>query len=158
MPYDDFAKTLPQFDFPAYLSSFAVRTFPTRVVLDSPTFFSNLSSVLDSTPRSTILAYLETRAALALAENLGTETEAWKAARSLVEGLRGIKPGAVGDRAEFCVAKVETSLGWAAGRFFVKEAFGGESKKRGTKVITGKFLFPPLHETGLTECLWYRHH
>ena len=86
-----------------------------------------------------------------LAENLGTETEAWKAARSLVEGLRGIKPGAVGDRAEFCVAKVETSLGWAAGRFFVKEAFGGESKKRGTKVITGKFLFPPLNETDITS-------
>lgn len=139
IPYTEFAKTLPQFDFAAYLSSFAVRTFPSRVIVDSPTFFPNLSAIIDSTPRSTILSYLETRAALTLAQNLGTETEAWKAVRSLEERLRGIKPGAVGDRAEFCVGKVEEHLGFAAGRFFVKEAFGGESKKKGTKVITGVY-------------------
>ncbi|CAL1704979.1 unnamed protein product [Somion occarium] len=126
----------PQFNFPAYFATFAPRTFPSRIILDSPTFPGNLSAILADTKPSTLQAYLETRAALSLAQNLGTETEAWKAVRSLEERLRGIKPGAVGDRAEFCVAKVEDALGFAAGRFFVKEAFGGESKKKGTKVIT----------------------
>lgn len=50
--------------------------------------------------------------------------------------MKGIKPGAVGDRAEYCVSKVESALGFAAGRYFVKEVFGGESREKGTKVIT----------------------
>ncbi|KAI0082770.1 metalloprotease [Panus rudis PR-1116 ss-1] len=136
VPISNLTSDLPQFDFPLYFSTFAPRTFPTKVILDSLTFPSSLSRILKETDPSTIQAYLETRAALALAGNLGTKTEAWKAVRSLEERLRGIKPGAVGDRAEFCVSKVEATLGFAAGRYFVQQAFGGDSKTKGTKVIT----------------------
>lgn len=84
---------------------------------------------------------------MSLAQYLGTESEAWRAARTLTERLRGIKPGAVGDRAEFCVSKIEETLGFAAGRYFVKEAFPGASKEKGTKVITGLYCkaFRPAH-------------
>ena len=68
---------------------------------------------------------------------LGLETEAWQAVRSLEEVLNGIKKGAVGDRAEYCVGRVESALGFALGRYFVRETFGGESRKVATKVITG---------------------
>ena len=71
-----------------------------------------------------------------MAQYLGAGTEAWRAARTLVERLRGIKPGAVGDRAEYCVGQVEFALGFAVGRYFVQETFGGESRAKGTKVIT----------------------
>ena len=81
---------------------------------------------------------METRAALSLAGHLGTTTEAWRAVRALEERLRGIKPGAVGDRAEYCVGRVESAMGFGAGRYFVNEVFGGESREKGTKVITGK--------------------
>lgn len=64
-------------------------------------------------------------------------TEAWQAQRTLQETLTGIKKGAVGDRAEYCIGKVEESLGFAAGRYFVNETFTGESREKGTKVITG---------------------
>ncbi len=50
--------------------------------------------------------------------------------------MTGIKPGAVGDRAEFCVGSIENALGFAAGRYFVKEVFGGDSREKGTKVIS----------------------
>ena len=56
------------------------------------------------------------------------------------ETLKGIRKGAVGDRAEFCVGRVENALGFAAGRYFVNETFGGESREKGTKVITGELL------------------
>ena len=54
-----------------------------------------------------------------------------------MEALTGIKKGAVGDRAEYCVGQVEKRLGFAAGRFFVNETFGGESREKGTLVIKG---------------------
>ncbi|KAH8106762.1 Metalloprotease [Cristinia sonorae] len=136
VPLSNLTASFPEFDFPAYFSTFAPRKFPETVILTSTTFPAALSEIISDTPRSTIQAYLETRAALALAPNLGVNTEAWRAVRSLEELLRGIKPGAVGDRAEFCITKVESTLGFAAGRYFVQETFGGESKEKGTKVIT----------------------
>lgn len=85
-----------------------------------------------------IEGYLVIRAALKLSPYLGMATEAWQAQRSLLETLTGVKKGAVGDRAEYCVSQIENTLGLAVGRYFVNETFAGESKKRGTKVITGE--------------------
>lgn len=64
------------------------------------------------------------------------ETKAWQAQRRLYELLSGVKKGAVGDRAEYCTGIVESTLGFAAGRYFANETFGGESREKGTKVIT----------------------
>jgi endothelin-converting enzyme len=77
-----------------------------------------------------------TRAALTLSSHLGQSTEPWKAVRSLEEELKGIKKGAVGDRAEYCISKVETTMGFAAGRYFVNETFTGDSKEKSASVIT----------------------
>ncbi len=116
------------------------------MILTSTTYPASLSKILNETSHSTKEAYLETRAALELSSHLGTSTAAWKAVRSLEERLRGIKPGAVGDRAEYCVGQVEAAMGFAAGRYFVEEVFGGASKEKGTKVITGKYLLQPLRD------------
>ena len=137
MPFSNLTDAFPQFDFLAYFSTFAPRNFPNKVILTSTTYPASLSQILEETHKSTVQAYLETRAALSLAPNLGIETEAWLAVRSLEERLKGIKPGAIGDRAEYCVGKVEVAMGFAAGRYFVQETFGGESRKKGTRVITG---------------------
>lgn len=140
VPFSNLTDAFPQFDFPAYFSTVAPRNFPNKVILTSTTYPASLSQILEETHKSTVQAYLETRAALSLAPNLGIETQAWLAVRSLEERLKGIKPGAVGDRAEYCVGKVEVAMGFAAGRYFVQETFGGESRKKGTKVITGMSL------------------
>jgi hypothetical protein len=55
----------------------------------------------------------------------------------LIEFLTGIKKGAVGDRAEYCISKAEETLGFAVGRYFVNETFGGRSREEGTTIITG---------------------
>jgi len=83
-----------------------------------------------------IEAYLVIRAALTLSPYLGMSTEAWKAQRSLVELLTGVKKGAVGDRAEYCVGIVEDNLGFAVGRYFVNETFRDQAREKGSKVIT----------------------
>ena len=129
--------SLPQLDFATYFSTFTPRTFPDRVILTDPTYASSLSKILDDTASEVVEAYLTVRAALALSPYLGMTTEAWQVQRSLVETLTGIKKGAVGDRAEYCIGKVEETLGFAAGRYFVNETFRGDSREKGTKVISG---------------------
>ena len=76
-------------------------------------------------------------AALQLAPLLGLNTKARKAVRTLDETLQGIKKGAVDDRDEYCISKVESALGFAVGRYFVNETFGGESKEKSSQVING---------------------
>ncbi|KAH9901083.1 Metalloprotease [Cubamyces lactineus] len=136
VPFKNVSEQLPQFDFSTYFSSFAPRNFPSTIILTSTTYLSSLSSILNETESDTLEAYFVSRAGLSYASYLGLDTEAWKATRSLEEVLRGIKKGAVGDRAEYCVARVESAMGFAAGRYFVNETFGGASREKGTKVIT----------------------
>lgn len=101
-----------------------------------PPYISKLSTILSAASMETIEAYLVVRTALTLAPRLGTGTEAWKINRQLVEVLNGLKKGAVGDRAEWCVRAVDDALGYASGRFFVAKAFGGDSKSQASSLIT----------------------
>lgn len=109
-----------------------------------PAYTRSLTSILSETETDVLEAYLVSRAALVLAPRLGPSTASWKAVRNLREVLQGIKPGAVGDRAEYCIDSVDQALGFAAGRYFVNEAFAGDSKEKGTKVITGALRIHPF--------------
>jgi len=137
VPIDNLTAQLPQVDFPEYFAAFTPRNFPNTVILTSVTYPSSLSAILNETSAETLEGYLVTRAALVLAPYLGYDTEAWKAVRSLEERLKGLKKGAIGDRAEFCTTQVEASMGFATGRYFVNETFAGDSKKKGTQIIKG---------------------
>lgn len=140
MPIYNLTSKLPQIQFSDYFASKTSRAFPERVIVTYPAYVDSLSQLLQDTSNDVIESYLVIRAALALAPNLGLNTEAYKAQRSLQETLQGIKPGSVGDRSELCIGKVEGSLGFAAGRYFVNETFSGDSKKKATKVITGMLI------------------
>ncbi|KAL0063326.1 hypothetical protein AAF712_009821 [Marasmius tenuissimus] len=135
-PVSNLTEALPQIHFNDYFASFAPRSYPSRIILTHPPYAASLSEILDDTSSDVIEAYLVAQAALSLSSYLGMNTDAWRAQRALVEALSGIKKGAVGDRAEYCVRQVEESLGFAAGRYFVNETFAGESKVKATKVIT----------------------
>ena len=102
-----------------------------------PAYPVSLSNILNETSSEVIEAYLVSRAALALSPYLGMSTEAWKAQRSFLELVTGVKKGAVGNRAEYCVGIVEDNLGFAVGRYFVNETFKDQAREKGTTVITG---------------------
>lgn len=140
LPLSNFTDSLPQIHFPTYLAAFTPRTFPEKVIVTYPAYIASLSDILEDTAVDVIEAYLVTRAALTLSPYLGTNTEVWRAQRSLEELLTGIKKGVIGDRAEYCVGRIEEALGFAAGRYFVNETFSDESKERGTKVIRGQHI------------------
>jgi endothelin-converting enzyme len=140
-PLTNLSSALPEIHFPSYISTFTPRAFPAQVIVTHPPFAASLSKILSNTSSDTIEAYLVTRAALTLSSHLGLETEQWQAVRTLEETLKGVKKGAVGDRAEYCIGRVESALGFAAGKYFVEQVFGGDSREKGTKVITGE----PIH-------------
>jgi len=135
LPLSNLTNALPQIHFPAYFAAFTPRSFPEKVIVTYPAYITSLSDILEDTAADVIEAYLVVRTALTLSPYLGTNTEVWRAQRSLEEILTGIKKGFVGDRAEYCVGRVEEALGFAAGRYFVNETFMEESKEQGTKVI-----------------------
>ena len=137
VPLSNLTESVPQIHFPTYLSTFTPRAYPHRVIMTYPAYPVSLSNILNQTSSEVIEAYLVTRAALALSPYLGMNTEAWQAQRSLMELLTGVKKGAVGDRAEYCVGIVESNLGFAVGRYFVNETFRDQAREKGTKVITG---------------------
>lgn len=145
------SQTVPQVQFETYFTAFAPRNYPEKIIVTSYDYAKNLGHILDGTSSQVIEAYLVARAALELSPHLGLETEAWKAQRALVEALQGIKKGAVGDRSEYCVEKVEQTMGFAAGRYFVNETFGGDSKDKGEKVI---FDIIKAFERSLDDIEW----
>ena len=147
----DLSRAISQVDFDTYFTAFAPRNYPQKIIVTSYEYAEKLGKLLSDTPADIIEAYLVTRAALELSPNLGLETEAWKAQRTLVEALQGIKKGAVGDRGEYCVEQVEKAMGFAAGRYFVNETFGGDSKEKGENVI---FDIIKAFEHSLDDIKW----
>jgi endothelin-converting enzyme len=141
-PISNLTSALPAIDFGTYFAAFTPRAFPDRVIITHPPYVEALREILNETSSQVLEAYLVSRAALSLAPLLGQTSEAWQAQRRLVEVLSGIKPGAVGDRSEYCVGRIESTLGFAAGRYFSNVTFGGESREQGVKVISGRlFLY-----------------
>ncbi|KAJ7184253.1 Metalloprotease [Mycena filopes] len=94
LPLSNLTASLSQINFPEYFATFAPRNFPENVVIASPAYPVSVSEILSETDAEVIEAYLVVRAALALSPNLGMATEAWKAQRTLLETLTGIKKGA----------------------------------------------------------------
>ena len=144
LPFSNLSSALPEIDFPVYFAAYTPRAFPSLVIQSYPSYASSVSSILNETASDVIEAYLVTRAGLELSPYLSVDTEAWKAQRSLYELLSGVQPGSVQERSKFCLDLVENHLGLAAGRYFVNATFPGESRSKGTKVITGNDYRCPL--------------
>jgi endothelin-converting enzyme len=64
-----------------------------------------------------------TQSALQLAPHLGLNTLPGKIVNEFNQLLLGIKKGTPVDREEWCLARVEESLGFLTGHFFVQDAF-----------------------------------
>ncbi|EIN07764.1 Metalloprotease [Punctularia strigosozonata HHB-11173 SS5] len=135
-PIANLTLALPQIAWGEYFASMTPRAYPAIVIETYPAYPAKVSEILAKTEGEVVAAYFVARAALALAPNLGYGTVPWKVTRELTEELQGIKKGAVPDRSEWCIGKVESSLGFAAGRYFVNETFTGDSREKATKVIT----------------------
>lgn len=125
-PLNNLTKHLSSFmDFPGFVSSFAPRNFPEKVIVTYPSYFENLESLVERSSAEVLQAYFISQAALQLAPFLGLNTELWRVVGDFNQVLNGIKKGTPIDREKWCLEKVQEGLGFMAGRFFVNEVFGG---------------------------------
>ncbi|ORY20602.1 putative Endothelin-converting enzyme 1 [Naematelia encephala] len=122
-------------DLPTFLSSFAPRSYPELITVTYPPYLAAASRIVDATPDYVLSAYFVTRLALGYASALGPKVGVHAELRRLQEALRGIKKGTEENREDVCLAVVDSTLGFIAGREYVKEAFSAEAKEDGENII-----------------------
>ncbi|KAJ1025349.1 hypothetical protein NDA13_004162 [Ustilago tritici] len=118
----------------AYFSALTVRT-PTRVILASPRFVTSLDALISRTKTEVLEAYIVWTAIRELGTALGPSVKLRAAAERLERYTKGVDPDAKEDRETVCLGDLNAALGFMAGRYFVREAFQGESKKRVEEII-----------------------
>ncbi|EIN07767.1 Metalloprotease [Punctularia strigosozonata HHB-11173 SS5] len=135
-PIANLTHALPQVAWGKYFASMTPRAYLGLVIVTYPAYPAKVAAILAETKGEVVAAYFVARAARALSPHLGHGTVPWKVTRELAEVLQGIKKGAVADRSEWCISKVESALGFALGRYFVNETFTGDLREKVTKVVT----------------------
>lgn len=120
-----------------YISAYATRAFPEKIIVTFPPYIKSLRSILSSSPNHVVSAYFATRTALEYAKFLGPATPIHKATRKLHVLLTGIKKGVPEDRQQTCQAYADEleGLGLIGGKEFVEQTFGGDSKVKAERVI-----------------------
>ena len=118
----------------AYFSALTVRA-PERVILTSPKFVTSLDALISSTKTEVLEAYIVWTAIRELGTALGPNVKLRAAAERLDRYTKGVDEDAKEDRETVCMAQLNSALGFMTGRYFVKEAFKGDSKKRVAEII-----------------------
>lgn len=118
-----------------YFSGFAPRTFPNPIIVSAPTFFGNLSKILDQTSDEVLEAYFVWQAVSKLGSLLGPRETARKEVTQLSNYLSGIEEGVRAKREDVCLQALLDNYGFMVGRYFVQEAFTGASKDYAETII-----------------------
>lgn len=126
--------TFSAISWPAYFSALTVRT-PERVILSSPKFVTALDALISRTKTEVLEAYLVWTAIRDLGTALGPNVKLRAPAERLERYSKGVDPDAQEDRNTVCLNELNAALGFMAGRYFVQEAFKGDSKKRVEEII-----------------------
>ncbi|KAL7750796.1 hypothetical protein RI367_003753 [Sorochytrium milnesiophthora] len=134
---------IPDFPWHKFLQS-AIDETSTDVSLDkleapigvaTPSYFRDLGHLLSSTDARTIQVFLIWRIVLSYAPYLDKELRA--PLDQLKEKVQGVKGGVEAPRWETCVRTVDRIMGFAAGRWFIEERFGGNSRAEARSLIDG---------------------
>ena len=124
----------PSVSFGDYFASLGPRPrFPEPVIVTSPEYFGNLTRILDDVAPDVLEAYFVSQVGFNFASLLGPKQSIRRAVQKFGNSLTGVDT--LPPRTEVCLDLLDNSLGFSVGRYFVEEAFPGESKKYGEEVI-----------------------
>lgn len=126
--------TFSSISWPAYFSALTVRE-PEIIILSSPKFVRSLDALISSTRTEVLEAYIVWTAIRELGTALGPNVKLRAAAERLERHTKGVDVDAKEDRETVCLGELNAALGFMAGRYFVREAFKGDSKKRVEEII-----------------------
>lgn len=128
------AYTFSSISWNDYFSALTVRT-PETLILSSPKFVTSLDALISRTKTEVLEAYVVWTAIRELGPALGPNVKLRAAAERLERYSKGVEEGAKEDRETVCLGQLNAALGFMAGRYFVREAFKGDSKKRVEEII-----------------------
>lgn len=126
----------PLISFANYFASFTPRpNYPDPVIITSPGYLTNLTTLLQDVDPEVLEAYFIARTSQAYGPLLGTKTEVRQAISALGNHLGGISEGVRKPRSDTCIEALSDSLGNMLGRYYVQQAFSGDSKEYATEII-----------------------
>lgn len=126
---------LPEVSFSRLIKAFAPKNYTIGdVIVWTPDYFPQVSSILKNTTTATVDAYLEWVLIQTWATRLSDNVSA--PYRRLQNELQGKDPEAKADRWRTCFGDVDLNLPWIESAFFVREAFSPEAKTFGERIIT----------------------
>lgn len=115
----------PYMDWPNYFSGFAPRVFPTPTIVRTPSYFSNLTNILEETDDAVLEAYFVWSTVRGLAKLLGPNEPARKEITHLSNYLSGIEEGVRPRREDVCLQSILDNYGFMIGRYYIQQAFSG---------------------------------
>lgn len=131
---DETKAFLPQLSIPFIISSLAPSDYKAdRIIVGSPSYLKSVSTILRSTTKETLQAYLVWKTVQAWASKV--EHEALRPLTRFNNELRGKDPDATEERWRTCVREADDSLGWILSRFFVERAFSDEAQDFGNQIV-----------------------
>ncbi|CDZ96882.1 M13 family peptidase [Phaffia rhodozyma] len=133
--FETLEKELEWLDLRSYVSSFAPRKFPEKIVLTSEDYVKKVVKIVEEEDDIVLQGYFLIRTAMSYASYLGPNVQIRQDAEKLKNTLTGVKQGNRPEREEVCLNHVSAAVGHLAGAEFVKKAFTGDSKNKAEDVI-----------------------
>ncbi|KAF2103346.1 peptidase family M13 [Rhizodiscina lignyota] len=130
------ASTLaPQIDLAGIITTLApARVEVDQLIITSPKYMKELSSILGGTPRDVLRGYFFWKAIQSL--SLYIEADALKPLTRFKNELAGKDPDSAPERWRTCVNHVDDGVGWILSRFFVEKAFSAKAKDFGDRIVS----------------------
>ena len=124
----------PQLSVQHIISSLAPHYDPRRIIVGSPSYLSEASSILHDTTAETLQAYFVWKTVQAYADKV--EDDALKPLKRFDNEIQGKDPDALAERWRTCVRHVDYGLGWILSRFFIEKAFSRKAKNFGDQIVS----------------------
>ncbi|KAG0173553.1 hypothetical protein DFQ28_007969 [Apophysomyces sp. BC1034] len=126
----EISKLAPTVDWGLYVDDMILPNapHPDTVIVSSPHYIANLSTLLENTPVRTIQSYFLWKVVEAYSDALSADVR--QEVQKLRAKLTGTDAKISKPRWETCLNEVSGSLGFIAGRYYVLDRFGGDAKKK----------------------------
>ncbi|TVY59100.1 Endothelin-converting enzyme, partial [Lachnellula suecica] len=135
MSLEDANKLTPQIHLSDIVKSITPGDVKTkRIIVMSPNYMTNLTTILSYTPNDVLQTYLLWK--LVQAYSSVIEADELKPYKKFLNTLQGKDPDSTPERWRTCVSHVDGGLGWVLSRFFVEKAFSEKAKVFGDQIVS----------------------
>ena len=125
---------VPQVSFDKVIRALAPSGYTAKyVIVSSPSYMQNMSSIVEDTPKEIVEAYLVWKVVQNYASRI--EDPVIEPLRRFMNELEGKEPDAREERWRTCIRSCDNTMGWSLSKFYVDKAFSPGDKDFGEQII-----------------------